>query len=211
MNEEGVVSKKRKTNDGPTKSDAASGDEVYEVYEGARGIEILELILLYGFTCITNIVLCAHVSHVMYDRARGKVFHEYAFQTCAVIKNHPALFVCEAAYFPSEALLKNHPRIHVTRSTFNPAVPCSDLIHLNYSATHEKRFLMLAHYDSVRPSGWTFEQFTYGEPFEPTIELVRETTGTLQAYKQADLYVNQYHSMDYKYQKTAISVGRVIQ
>jgi hypothetical protein len=76
-------------------------------YQGSRGLEILELVIIHGFDCILNMVMASKCSKAMWERGQSRLFvkcvyHE-DFSATVQGKKHSCVFN-GIAYVPKECV-----------------------------------------------------------------------------------------------------------
>lgn len=106
-----------------------------ELYTGPCGMEVMQLLLYYGYERMHDItVLAAVTSKALFAWANGRVFVKCALQTFVKVAKQKPTISHFFGHVPTVSLLKTQPKIRLLTIAFEPAVECHRLEFVYHSA-----------------------------------------------------------------------------
>ncbi len=122
--------------------------EEEEYYSGSRGLEILELLMYYGFEHVPNIVTCAYTTKALLAKATKTMLTKCSCTTMLIFGNQYPEFLLHTTYMPSKGLLKVHPNLILMKTELTPFCSINDIKHASYTITIDSRFCIHHFYEN---------------------------------------------------------------
>ena len=118
------------------------------VYDGKRVMEVLKLLLFYGFKRMCDIVTLSRMSKTLDTYAKTHVYFKVASQTFVKKGFQKPEIICCSTHLPTVALLRANNKILIFFTQFGSPCELSRIRAVNYSAYSNLCCHLLLSYDA---------------------------------------------------------------
>ena len=118
------------------------------VYDGKRGMEVLRLLLFYGFKRMCDIVTLSRISKTLEAYAKEHVYFKVASQTYVKQRYGRPEIICCATHLPTATLLQTNGKILIFFTKFVRSTDYTSIMAVNYSAYSNLCCHLLLSYDA---------------------------------------------------------------
>ncbi len=141
-------------------------------YIGPNGIEVMQLILYYGFNRMNDMITFSSTSKFLRDWSRRHILTVGMSHTFIKYAGKTPIFICQGMLIPSKGLLEKMGKngLKYMETWITPSRPMLDIKHVHYTIFSCTICYMLLHYDRDGGS-WSYEIFNNPSSYiRPTVK-----------------------------------------